>query len=211
MYIGKSNNPERRLVSHFNEDKRHNYCKFEWLKKLRSLGLRPELLILERVSDKRWRDSEQFWISYFNFIGSDLVNLAAGGDGPSSLSLESRVKMSRSLIGRIFTEEHKQKISSANKGRVNGSERNANISKALKASYALNGHPMSGTKRTNETKFKIGESRKGKLNTDETKMNMSLVKRGNKNPMFGKTHSDETKIKQSEKRKLYHSLKGAAK
>lgn len=78
------------------------------------------------------------------------------------------------------TEEHKQKISLALKGRVISEEWRAKISQ------------------TNKDNGIIPPSRKGIKLSDEEKKKMSEVRKGEKNHFFGKTHTNESKLKISE-------------
>jgi len=93
-----------------------------------------------------------------------LRNFTDGGDGTS---------------GAVISEEHRKKISEANKGEK---------------------HPFYGKTHTKETKLKISESTKGEKNhfygkthTEETKRRIVKVNKGKK-------HSEESKKKMSESR-----------
>jgi hypothetical protein len=108
-------------------------------------------------------------------LGS-LVNMTDGGEGAINPSIETRKKIGEAHkgdknynFGKPLPDEHKQKISEANKGKVV----------------------------SDETKRKIGE--KNKNVSDEKRQKMSDAWKGEKNPMYGKTHSDEHKQKMSEK------------
>lgn len=88
---------------------------------------------------------------------------------------ETLQKMSLSLSGRVFSDEHIEKLKIAAKNR----------------------EPM-----PEETKQKISDSISGcnhhlfgKTHTEETKQKMSLSQKGENNGMFGKTHTEETKRK----------------
>lgn len=77
------------------------------------------------------------------------------------------------MHNKPHSEETKQKISIANKGKV----------------------------RTEKTKEKISESCKGRKFSEEHKRNLSVSKIGENNPNFGKKFSRETREKMSESRK----------
>ena len=85
--------------------------------------------------------------------------------------------MSKFNIGKLFTEERKQKISDKAKGR-----------------YAGIKNPMYGLKGINHPKYGFKESK-------ETRRKKSMVTKGENNPMFGKPVSDETRKRISEANK----------
>jgi hypothetical protein len=78
-YVGKSNNPKTRLLSHrrwwFD---RHN-PKGQWIKELKEHGLNPSCTILAEVPMPEWETHEQLWISKMIAAGSPLLNSVAGG------------------------------------------------------------------------------------------------------------------------------------
>jgi hypothetical protein len=111
----------------------------------------------------------------------NLVNMTDGGEGALGLicSEETRQKMSEALKGRTFSEETRQKISEA-----------------------LKGNTLS-----EETRQKLSEALKGRTFSEESKQKMSEAMKGNTN-MFGKTHSEETKQKMSEAHRNKKGVKG---
>jgi hypothetical protein len=83
-YIGKSNNPSKRLRAHIYGAMRHvyNHHAARWIRKLQESGLRPELRILELVpAGKDWRAAERDWIKRALDLGWPLTNSTAGGEG----------------------------------------------------------------------------------------------------------------------------------
>ena len=78
-YIGKTTQTlAERRKSHVVARTLH-YPVNRWVKKLFDAGVKPDIVEIERVEDD-WQEAEQFWISYYRFIGADLLNLAPGGD-----------------------------------------------------------------------------------------------------------------------------------
>jgi hypothetical protein len=134
------------------------------------------------------KEHEIFWISAYGRrdLGTGcLVNLTDGGEG---------------AVGRIFSEETKQKISLVKKGKTHSEETKQKLSLVKKGEK----NPRWGKTHSDETKQKIslaGKGKPGKPHSEETKQKLSLVKKGEKNPRWGKTHSEETKQKMSETRK----------
>lgn len=83
-YIGKSSNPQKRFRSHLSAAKRFAYRHHTsaWIRKLLAEGLKPELVVLEEVSDcGSWQEAERSWISKAASLGWELTNSTAGGEG----------------------------------------------------------------------------------------------------------------------------------
>jgi hypothetical protein len=81
-YIGKSNNPERRLRDHMT-DFRTEYNKGRWIRMLKHQKLKPILEVIDEVSIDNWQYWEQWWIEYFKSLGIKLLNYNKGGNGLS--------------------------------------------------------------------------------------------------------------------------------
>lgn len=170
-YIGKSNNPQKRLEQHFKE-KVHTY-KTMWLKSLEGKGQTPEILILEEVLVSQWQEREIHWIAFYREQGLDLANGTDGGDGVSGLivSEATRRKISEGLTGKPRSEEARKKISKTLQGHTHSEETRLKISQKQvgkegivlskesrqKISSTLQGHTVSP-----ETRQKISEAKKGK-------------------------------------------------
>ena len=82
-YIGKSNNPKQRLKNHCNPARYRPTHKFNWIRKLRQLELKPILKILEEVDIEIWKQKEKYWIDFYKSEGCNIVNYTDGGDGLS--------------------------------------------------------------------------------------------------------------------------------
>jgi len=110
-----------------------------------------------------------------------LRNLTNGGDGAS---------------GAVISEEHKEKISLANRGRIKSEEGIRKIGEAHK------GVPL-----TEEHKKKISEAQKGNthalgmVHTEESRRNMSEARKGKPSLKKGKPLSKDTRRKMSESHK----------
>jgi hypothetical protein len=88
-YIGKSNNPQNRFLEHYlfsNESYTH---KNNWINKLKSQGIRPQLKILDEVDLDEWRFWEKFYIALYKSWGFNLLNYTGGGDGLSTINSTS--------------------------------------------------------------------------------------------------------------------------
>jgi len=144
-YVGKSVDINRRYRRHINERFIHDSYKDRWIRKLVNKNHFPELLIIDEVQEDEWEFWERHYISYFKCIGCLLTNGTDGGDQPPSTK------------GRKHTEESKNKMSKAKKGKPipwlnNGQSRTKshkqNLSKSLKGRIS----PNKGKKFTKEWK-----------------------------------------------------------
>ncbi len=71
-YVGKSDDPEQRLVDHLRDTK--NLAKWEWIQSLRAQGRTPKLLVLEEVAVAAEFKQERYWISFYWERGHNLTN-----------------------------------------------------------------------------------------------------------------------------------------
>ena len=115
-------------------------------------------------------------------------------------------RVSKSMKGKIFTDEHKRKLSEVGKGRKHTEESKQKMSESHKGdkNYWYGKHLSEETKqkmrkpKSEETKRKLSESHKGKKLSDEHKRKLSEVGKGRK-------HTEESKQKMSK------ALKGKSK
>lgn len=84
-YVGKSNDPERRLKDHMIDYRVRlgEYRKVKWLSDLAKKKLKPELLVVDIVDIQNWKFWEKWWIQYFKSLGCNLLNNKSGGNGLS--------------------------------------------------------------------------------------------------------------------------------
>jgi hypothetical protein len=92
-----------------------------------------------------------------------------------------------------FTEERKEKISLALKGRSLSEETKTKLKEARKG--PKNG--MFGKKHSEETKKKIANKALGRRHSKKTKEKISLAFKGENHPLYGVGHSEEAKKKMS--------------
>lgn len=113
-YVGQSTRGMYRPVNEMYKHLAH--CR-NWINKLKSLGLKPEIVVLEELSDNATADeidvAEIEWIAMMRAIGCNLTNLTNGGGGLTGykFSPEIRGKISKSLMGHPFSEESRKKSS----------------------------------------------------------------------------------------------------
>lgn len=172
-YIGKTNNPIRRLREHcqfqYETNRRAN-----WLNLLRSLHIKPIIKVIEECNESNWTEKEVYYKNYYESLGFDLTNSDEGGLGRSAgfhMSPESKNKISRANKGRKHSEEYKHKQREKMKGN----------------SFRL------GIPHADETRKKMSYARKGRVLTTEHRKRLSLALSGKNNPMYGKRHTGEWK------------------
>lgn len=112
FYVGKTN---RKLINRLNAHKI----------RLKKQNLKIELI--EEIYINEWKFWESYWIEQFKCWGFNLINKNKGGGGLTFLSEKSKLKIknhptrgekisksnmgkSKSNKGKLFTEEHKEKI-----------------------------------------------------------------------------------------------------
>ena len=143
-YVGKSNDPVIRFKEHKAEANTGKVTKkCNWLRKLISLSLEPELLILDEVHETDWCFWEKYYIYLFDSWKYDLTNVRSGGSGITVHSDDTRYKIARALVGKKRgprPTEVKLKISKSHIGIGLGSNRTleekAKISMGLKIAYS---------------------------------------------------------------------------
>lgn len=88
-YVGKSNNPTKRLGQHISlalggrgvksKSASINVRKDVWIRSLVDQDLKPELRILQEVPLSKWKSTERAWIRRMKDHGEPLLNMAPGG------------------------------------------------------------------------------------------------------------------------------------
>jgi hypothetical protein len=93
-YVGKADNPQKRLERHL-RDLRHHKAKTHkenWIYSLTQKEQMPIVKIIAEVDEKYWKFWEIHYISLYRSLGFDLTNGTDGGDcgpKPNELSPES--------------------------------------------------------------------------------------------------------------------------
>ncbi len=175
-YIGKAINPKNRFNGHLKDNRLTH--KGSWIKSLLKNNLKPEMVVLEEVSDDNWQQEEHWWISYMKSLGVRLTNLNEGGQGGIRPSEETRIKMGRGRLGKSpynkgipWDDETKRKISLSLMGRKNkphSEETKLKMSLSQKGipetenARQINSESHKGLHHSSESKKKISESNKGK-------------------------------------------------
>lgn len=114
-YIGKANEPRKRLNQHIKESKSSEIktYKHNWINSFLIKGVKPKIEILDEVLESEWQFWEQYWICLIKSWGFNLVNLTLGGGGGEGYkhSEESKKKMSESKKDYKPSDESKMKVS----------------------------------------------------------------------------------------------------
>ncbi len=81
-YIGKANDAAERLKSHIRDSRHRKTPVYSWIRKLRSLGLVPDMKVLATCSESEWPKAERRAIRYQRWFNDRLLNVADGGNEP---------------------------------------------------------------------------------------------------------------------------------
>jgi hypothetical protein len=188
FYVGKGSG--ERCNAHVVEAKyyvKRKSLKLNKIRKLMRLGMEPIIIKLEEnVSDKQALDLECLLISEMRDLGFKLTNMTDGGDGAQGYkhTEEHKQRMSELQKGRVFTEEHRQAMCKpkSEQGRKN---------MALARQTTL-------YRPSEEHKQKISEALKGKPNnnkgykhSDESKAKMSAWRKGRPKPKVECPHCNK--------------------
>lgn len=116
-YVGKTiYSLDNRLARHIKEARREKHHRAYWINKCVSLGDKIEAVLIEEVEGDG-SEREQFWISEYRRLGHDLVNSTNGGEG---------------ILGMVFTEESRAKMSASHKIVMSSPERRKTMSLSAK-------------------------------------------------------------------------------
>ncbi len=135
-YVGKSDDPKRRLLGHVRRRKEHADHKHNWLCELRGVGLAPELAIIERCSSDSWEPRERHWIKTLRGKGYNLTNTSEGGTGVHNPPPEWREAVSKRMagnkngVGSKWGVEQRERFMAARKGCTFTAGHRASLSKA---------------------------------------------------------------------------------
>ena len=120
-YVGKSINPEKRLIAHIGAALRseYNHHTSRWIRKLHAEGLLPQLVILQAMErEQDWRVAEREWIQRAQQAGWPITNSTAGGEGLDYIDPEAKAKYLRNLSAaikaRMQTEAGKENLRKMN-------------------------------------------------------------------------------------------------
>lgn len=149
------------------------------VKKLRESFGEPDIIKIHKIftlSDDA-RNFEQNVLIFLNVGRNDLWLNSSKGKCPTRLGIpfseESKQKSSNTQKGRVFSSEHRKKLSESKKLILRGPR---SIEDKEKISNSLKGKKKEP--RSIETKEKLSLANKGKILTDETKLKISNARKG---------------------------------
>ena len=99
-YVGKADDPVKRLRRHVWECRQMSCYRHRWVAAVVASGNLPRLVVLQVVANADWSASEKAWISYYRARGLRLVNDTDGGDGG---------------LGRAHTPDELERMSAVHK------------------------------------------------------------------------------------------------
>ena len=115
IYVGQTNKPKKRLWEHFQAaEKGHDSLLCYAIRKYGKENFVFE--VIEDCEDSLANEREKYWISQFDSFENG-YNMTTGGDH-FSLSDEAKKKIGDRFRGKHLSEEHKQKLREANKGKI---------------------------------------------------------------------------------------------
>ena len=188
FYIGSTIDFDKRKYDHFRDLKNNNHHSYHLQNAFNKHGEQSFIFeAIEKLEPNKGKllEREQCWID--------------------SLTPEYNIcKIAGSCLGIKLSDETKQKMSEAQKGKFHSEETKLKMSEARKGKHLSEDH-----------KRKMSESKKGEKNhnfgkhlSEEIRQKLSEVQKGThigeKNSFYGKKHSDETKQKMSEAQKGKH-------
>lgn len=167
-YVGQTiKSVEKRLKEHFKaafvENRRAIICSA-----IRKYGKDnfSVICVQDNIAINDLDVAEQYWVKHYDTFGENGYNATTGGN-QCRISDETKLKISAALKGKLKSEEHKKKMSKAQKGIKIGS---------LNSFY--------GKTHSEETIEKIKATLQGQMD-------------GELNPFYGKQHSEESRNKMS--------------
>lgn len=114
-YIGKSDQPKRRLHQHITI--KSNQDKYDWIQSIIENGSNPIIEIIDSVPVLEWHYWEKYWIEQFKVWGFNLLNISKGGVGGEGYHHTDEAKeiMRQSKLGKPLLESTRLKISLSGK------------------------------------------------------------------------------------------------
>lgn len=218
-YVGKADDPQKRLKSHLREKDRKNKRKLLWIEELAELGLKPSITYLQEVGPEDWGENETFQIEFFRSRGLADLNIAPGGEGGMDHGEAIRQTWSNPET-RERNAEAQRKVWSDPRYRQRMAElhRRENLSPEARKNMSEGGK---GKIVSAETRRKLCELHKGKMHSTEHNRKVAEAARRNwADPEFREkrvaalreaSRRPETKRKKSEARLGKHHTEEARK
>lgn len=193
-YIGKADNPKRRMICHSWDARRGlKTHKARWISSLRASERVPAVEILQEVSSSGWQDAERYWIKLARMAGVRLTNTTPGGDGLGSgkdnPSFGRRGPLSASF-GKRLSDEHKANLKAAHTHSMRGRKHSLETRAKMSAGCMGRRVPdearekirktLTGRKIPQHVLVKMIASKTGKKLTDKHRDSLSFARAGRK-------------------------------
>jgi len=185
VYVGKANNPNKRLNSHLSKP-----CSISMRKWIVSLPVnsKPVIKILETCALNVWEHKEKYWIAHFRALGP-LLNVCDGGNGFGTHTAETRAAFGAKHKGKKISIQHRMRLSALNRGKKLSPEsiqkmRDRKVSPETRAKLSA---ANIGKKLTPEHREKLRgrkwsaeqmEKARARRHTPETRAKMSAAQKG---------------------------------
>lgn len=200
IYVGQTKHPERRRQEHLKSAKEGLEGRLYWA--IRKHGEENFLFeVIENCEDDITNQREEFWIAHFDSFENG-YNSTTGGDH-YQLSEEAKKKIGQAAK-RPMSEEQKQKLREANKGKKPPPHSEETLRKMSESMKGKNTGPKSDEHRRKlseaRRKWRLTEEQKATINanrkpvSEETRKKLSEAGKG-------RVVSEETLRKQSESMK----------
>lgn len=112
-YIGKTNDPEKRLRKHISgaRTRKENHHNANWIRTLLAVGQQPTMEVLYSVAPhETWQEVEKYFIDAYRAMGFNLTNILEGGGAEFDVSPEAvAARAAKAKITRA-TPEYRAKI-----------------------------------------------------------------------------------------------------
>lgn len=187
-YIGQSVDLKSRLYQHKTKLKNNKHPNRHLQFSVNKYGLENfKFYIIEECEIKFLDERERYYILLYKSDDKSFgYNVEPGGSHSlKTMSDETKLKISTSLKGREFTQEHKDKIGKANHERIISSETRHKMS-AHHADVSGKNNPMFGKHHSEEVRGKIKDAKQNISEETREKIRESAT---------GRTHTEETRIK----------------
>lgn len=171
-YIGYSSNLQKRYYNHhLMSALKANTYRNHWIKSLLAKGQKAEMIVIESYpTPEELPQAEIEMIAYYKYIGCNLTNGTAGGDGSTKkiITEETRLKLRNANLGKVRSKETKEKISKSSKGKKFPNRKKVSDESKMRMSEA-----QKGRKHSRESREKISKSNMGKKMSVESRKKMS--------------------------------------
>jgi len=190
-YCGKTKDMSIRYKSHLKTSPKYKNRKRNWVKSLKNKGIKPVMEVIDIVDVENWNFWEKYWISQLKSWGFNLVNGNNGGGFDVTgfkHTEESKNKITNAQKGRKLSEEWKRNISIGRSGITFSENHIKNLSKSHKGKKANNNKIIYQIDMKNGeilNKFESIKNALKYLNVDLKNSNISKVCKNKLKSVFG--------------------------